>query len=152
MQAWAGCRAGTFNLSYESLTSHKTRNILRDLPVSCPAFFTELTTPRQHQVPVLGDDEAVEEDNDTSNDTDKDSEVPLSVLLDHIHNPAKTGNGYDVDDEGRLVPTAEAKRAFAKESGEVSAEQAEEEKGRGKQKKIVNTLYSEEALKWWEKD
>jgi hypothetical protein len=141
-----------FDLSYESLTSHEARKVLRDLPATRPTFFAELANPRRRQSPVLNDDEAIEEDDDTYDDTEEDSEVPLAVLLDRIHNPIQQSNGYETDNDGRLVSTADAERAFAEESGEVSAEQAEEEKGRGKRKKVANTLYSEDAFRWWQED
>jgi hypothetical protein len=38
------------------------------------------------------------------------------------------------------------------EHGEIAAKQAELETGRGKRKKVINTLYSEEAFKWWKED
>jgi hypothetical protein len=141
-----------FDLSYESLTSHKARKVLRDLPATRPTFFAELTNPRRHQILVLNDDKVIKEDDDTFDDTEEDSEVPLAVLLDRIHNPMQEGNGYETDGNGRLVSTTEAEHAFAEESGEVSAEQEEEEKGRGRQKKVANTLYTEDAFRWWQKD
>jgi hypothetical protein len=141
-----------FDLSYESLTSHEARKVLRDLPATRPTFFAELTNPCRRQIPVLDDGEAIEEDDDTYDDAEEDSEIPLAVLLDRIHNPTQESNGYETDDNGRLVSTAEAERAFAEESGEVSAEQAEEEKGRGKRKKVANTLYAEDAFRWWQKE
>ena len=76
-----------FDLSYESLTSHEARKVLRDLPATQPAFFAKLTNLCRRQIPVLNDDEVIEEDNDTYDDTEEDSEVPLAVLLDCIHNP-----------------------------------------------------------------
>jgi hypothetical protein len=117
-----------------------------------PAFFAKLTNLRRRQIPVLNDDAVIEEDNDTYDDTEEDSEVLLVVLLDCIHNPMGESNGYETDDDGRLVSAAEAECAFAEESGEVSTEQAEEEKGRGKWKKVANTLYAEDAFRWWQKD
>jgi hypothetical protein len=143
---------GTFNLSYESLTSHEAQKVLQDLPATQPAFFAELTNLCRRQILVLNDNKVIEEDDDTDDDTEEDLEVLLAVLLDRIHNPMRESNRYETDDDGRLVSTAEAECAFAEESGEVSTEQAEEEKGRGKQKKVANTLYAEDAFRWWQKD
>jgi hypothetical protein len=137
-------------LSYESLTSREARQVLRDLPETRPAFFAELTQPsRRRQAPILKDVEVTEEDADPYEDTEEDSEVPLAVLIDRIHNPSQGSHGYKTDDDGRLVPIAEAEQAFVEEAGEISVEQTEAEQGRGKQKKTANTMYSEDAFKWW---
>jgi len=64
----------------------------------------------------------------------------------------RNGNGYETDEEGRLVPMAEVELAFAEDSCKVSAEQVELEKGRGKRKKTANKLYSEDAFRWWKED
>jgi hypothetical protein len=131
------------------LTSRDARQVLRDLPETQPTFFAELTQPhRCRQTPTLNNDEAEEEDN-TFEDIDEDSEVPLAALLDRIHNPSQGSHGYKTDDDGRLVPVAEAEQAFVKETGEISVEQAEAEQGRGKRKKTANILYSDNAFRWW---
>jgi len=39
------CRADQFNFSFESLTSHKARQMLHDLPTTDAAFFSELSQP-----------------------------------------------------------------------------------------------------------
>ena len=140
-------------LSYESLTSHEAQKVLWDLLAMWPTFFVELTNPRRCQTPVLNDDEVIEEDNDTYDDNEENLEVPLVVLLGRIHNPIQQSNGYKTNNDGRLVSMADAKCTFAEESGEVSTKQAEEEeKGRGKRKKVANTLYSEDAFRWWQED
>ena len=46
--------------------------------------------------------------------------LPLAVLIDRIHNPVRSGDGYEEDDDGRLVPTAEAE-LVVEDSGEVEA-------------------------------
>lgn len=120
---------GEFDLSYESLTSRNAQQVLRDLPETQPTFFAELTQPCHcRQTPTLNNDEAEEEDN-TLEDINEDSEVPLAALLDHIHNPSQGSHGYKTDDDGRLVPVAEAEQAFVEETGEISVEQAEAEQG-----------------------
>ena len=101
-----------------------------------PAFFAELTNLCRHQILVLNDDKAIEEDDDTFDDTKEDSEVPLAVLLDRIHNPMQESNGYETDGNGRVISTTEAEYAFAEEGGEVSTEQAEEKKGEAGRKRL----------------
>ncbi|KAF9003531.1 hypothetical protein BDQ17DRAFT_1196985, partial [Cyathus striatus] len=39
LNAWKSCRTGNFNLSWESLTSKETRDILRSLHTNDPEFF-----------------------------------------------------------------------------------------------------------------
>jgi hypothetical protein len=57
-------------------------------------IFAKLTNTHCCQIPILNDDEAIEEDDDTYDDTEEDLKVPLAVLLDHIHNPTQENNGY----------------------------------------------------------
>ena len=77
------CRAGEFNLSYESLTSRAARQNLRDLHETETEFLAELRRPRSHVLaPVLSHDEALLEDSeelelDIPGD---DSSVPLWFL------------------------------------------------------------------------
>jgi hypothetical protein len=109
------------------LTSHDAQQVIRDLPEIQPTFFAELTQPHCcYKMLILNDDEAEEEDN-TLEDINGDSEVPLAALLDHIHNPSQGSHSYKTDDDGRLVPVVEAEQAFIKETGEISVEQAEAE-------------------------
>lgn len=132
------------------MTSREAQQVLRNLPETRLAFFAELTQPsRRRQALILKDVEVTEEDDNAYKDTEEDSEVPLVVLLDRIHNPSQGSRGYKTDDDGRLVPIAEAEQAFVEEAGEISVEQTEAEQGRGKQKKTANTMYSEDAFKWW---
>jgi len=65
IQAWKMCRAGHLIYSYKSLTSCEARQALRDLPITDPAFFAEISKPRsrsQHVAPVLSDDQVAQED------------------------------------------------------------------------------------------
>ena len=83
IQAWKMCKAGQFDLSYESLTSREARQALHDLPNTDPAFFAEISKPRsrsQHVAPVLSDDQVAQEDSEDQyggTDALDDSDVPV---------------------------------------------------------------------------
>jgi hypothetical protein len=51
-QAWEMCRAGAFNLSYASLTSHKALKALHKLVMVDPAFWAEITQPCSQGTPL----------------------------------------------------------------------------------------------------
>ena len=79
------CQVGEFNLSYESLTSSATRQLLRDLPLTDPEFFAELSKPRSRvPAPALSAEDVLHEDAEVS-DVDvpgDDLAVPLEAVLD----------------------------------------------------------------------
>ena len=88
LQAWEMCRAGEFNLSYESLTSRAARQTLRDLHETETEFLAELRRPRSHVLaPVLSHDEALLEDSEELelNIPGDDSSVPLEVVEDDVN-------------------------------------------------------------------
>jgi len=156
LQAWEMCRAGEFNLSYESLTSPAARQILRDLPVTDPQFFAELTQPRSRvAAPVLDTEDALHEDAEVS-DLDiigDDSSVPIEAILDAMHGVLPQGSDeMFVEGSDGVVSRAEAEETLIEEVDGVivdataSVAQAE---GRGLRKKFRNKLYEEKALKWW---
>jgi len=83
------CKAGKFNLSYDSLTSHEARQALRDLPNTKPTFFAEISQPRsrsEHAVPVLNEHQIQQEDSEIlygGPDAFDDSDVPLPEVAAH---------------------------------------------------------------------
>lgn len=159
------CRAGDFNLSYTSLTSHKASKALRKLVTVDPTFWVEITQPRSqggvphHMPPTLTSLQEQTEDLEESaiNIHGDDSEVPMTDVI-SAHTQLECSNSMDCDDndelyilgeEGGLVSTADAECASMESvQGEVvDATQASEAvEGRGKRKKHANILYSS---KFW---
>lgn len=74
------CRAGEFNLSFESLTSSRALDVLRDLPKEDPEFFKELYGFKESEpLPSTAiEDEETEESILAEGGDNPD--VPLSVL------------------------------------------------------------------------
>jgi len=104
------CRAGQFDLSYESLTCHEARRILRELPVTEPDLYAEISQPRSrnHTVPVLTPKEATLEDSASDSSADDDSDVPLAEVRAH-QETTDTGNPdqvYIANETGGLTSTA----------------------------------------------
>jgi hypothetical protein len=81
------CKGGEFDLSFESLTSHAAQQALRDLPMTDPKFFAEITQPRSHiNVPpsLNPEQEALEDALPDEGPTD-DSDVPFLEVHAHHH-------------------------------------------------------------------
>ncbi|KAF5381325.1 hypothetical protein D9615_008430 [Tricholomella constricta] len=116
-KAWEMCRAGEFNLSYESLTSPTTREILRNLPTTDPEFFTELTRPRS-RVPVLSEEDMTIEDAEVL-ELDvpvDDSVVPHEAVADDLHGTLPTTDDqHFVRGEDGVVSAAEAEEVLVEE-------------------------------------
>ena len=135
------------NLSYESLTSPETRQILRDLPITDSDFFAELTRNRD-QGPELTEDDATLEDNEDP-DLDvpsDDSAVPLEAVQDLVHGllPIDDAEGAFKLGEDGLISAAEAEETLIEEvEGAVvdTTSVREQDLGRGKRKKFRNRLY-----------
>ena len=74
------CRVKDANLSYESLTSRKTRGELHALKSENPAFHAELTG-MQHDGIVFSSTQVFAEDEVADEPAGDDSDIPLSVLV-----------------------------------------------------------------------
>ena len=74
------CKAGELDLSYESLTSHEARQMLRDLPRTDPSFFAEISQPCSGQTPSLSTSECLQEDSENLFEAPDDSDVPLAEV------------------------------------------------------------------------
>ena len=79
------CRAGQFNLSYESLTSFSARETFRNLKTMNPEFWAELTAIRSEE--PVADGRAVEEDDIDvqAAQFDDDSDLPGETIIAHVH-------------------------------------------------------------------
>jgi len=83
------CKAGKFNLLYNSLTSHKAQQALRNLPNTEATFFAEISQPRsrsEHAVPILDEHQIQQEDSEIlygGLDAFDDSDVPLPEVAVH---------------------------------------------------------------------
>ena len=152
------CRAGEFNLSYESLTSTAARKILRDLPKTDPEFFAELTQPRSRvAAPALSAEDVLHEDSEVS-DLDiagDDSSVPLEAVLDAMHGVLpREGDAMFVEGPDGVVSQAEAEETLIEEVDSIVVDatgSVAQTEGRGQRKKFRNKFYEEESLKWWVK-
>ena len=154
-QAWEMCHTGEFNLSYDSLTSPKTRQILRDLPITEPEFFAELSQ-RRSRVPLSADD-ILHEDREVS-DIDvagDDCSVPLEAVLDAMHGVLPRLDSEAMFEEGPdgVISRAEAEETLIEEVDGVvidATSSVAQEEGRGKRKKFWNRHFEQAALKYWE--
>ena len=150
------CRAGEFNMSYESLTGRAARQTLQDLQDTDAEFLAELRRPQSCVLPpILSHDEALLEDSeelelDIPGD---DSAVPLEVVEDDVHGNFSTepDQAFVMGQDG-LIPATEAEETLVEEvGGEVlDTTAAMEQEGRGQRKKIKNRLYLQENLRWWD--
>lgn len=151
------CQVGEFNLSYESLTSSATRQHLRDLPLTDPEFFAELSKPRSRvPAPALSAEDVLHEDAEVS-DVDvpgDDLAVPLEAVLDAMHGdlPRESDGMFEEGPDG-VVSRAEAEEVLIEEVDGVVVDATSslaEEEGRGKRKRFRNKFYEQDALKYWD--
>ncbi|KAF8166376.1 hypothetical protein BJ912DRAFT_243071 [Pholiota molesta] len=148
-KAWEMCRVGVHdaNLSYESLTSPTARQMLRDLPITDPDFFAELTRVR-NSPPVLTDEEAQLEDVEVSelDVPSDDSAVPLEAVEDALHGalPMDDIEQEFIVGEYGLVSAAEAEETLVESVNDVVLDTTsivDQGLGRGRRKKFRNMLY-----------
>ena len=148
---------GEFNLSYESLTSSETRQLLRDLPLTDLEFFAELSKPRSC-VPALAlsAEDILHEDAEVSNVNvpGDDLAVPLEAVLDPMHRdlPRESDRMFEEGPDG-VVSHAEAKEVLIEEVDGIVVDATSlhaEEEGQGKRKRFRNKFYEQNALKYWD--
>ena len=93
------CKGGEFDLSFESLTSHAIRQVLRELPTTDPDFFAELSQSRSHMdiVPSLTAEQVALEDAPSNNEIGPadDSDVPFLEVCAHHHESLNTTPSVD---------------------------------------------------------
>lgn len=93
------CKGGEFDLSFESLTSHAIRQVLRELPTTDPVFFAELSQSRSHMdiVPSLTAEQVALEDAPSNNEIGPadDSDVPFLEVCAHHHESLNTTPSVD---------------------------------------------------------
>jgi hypothetical protein len=111
------CRAGDFDLSFESLTGNEARRILRELPTTNPDLFAEVSQSRsQVSVPVLTEEESSLEDSSPETTIEDDSDVPFAKVQAH-HNESRNAELspssaadpdyiYTANESGGLTSTA----------------------------------------------
>jgi hypothetical protein len=148
-QAFEMCRTGGFNLSYESLTSYEARQKLRDLKMTDPDFWNELTQKTIDAVDMA--DGNMPEDEDISEvPFEDDSDLPCEVIIARV---LGSDLGPDVTSmpDGNLMSTAAAESLDRDETkglsdvGEGNAippiDSERNNLGRGKRKITKNKLY-----------
>lgn len=146
-QAWEMCHVGdsASNLSYESLTSPETWQVLQDLPISDPDFFAELTR-NWDQGPELTEDDAIVEDSEDLDIHHDDSAVPLEAIQDLVHGVLPTDDpegAFKLGEDG-LILAAEAEETLIEEIEGVVIDTTsirEQDLGQGKRKKFCNRHY-----------
>ena len=171
-QAWKMCKAGPFDLSYESLTSCEAQQALHDLPNMDPTFFIEISQPHshsQHAVPILNDDQAAQEDLEVQYggaDALDNSNVPLPEVDAHqvklvsksqTHSSDSTQeheedlvHTYITDDKGGLPSVAEAKDTLIESIDSHVTDVSSAFMGRATCICPSNVLYS--GKKWMDSD
>src|SRR6202022_45959 len=100
------CRTGDFNLSYDSLTSFEARQELRDLKITDPKFWDELTCKAAPDLNVAGNEPIFEDDETTEPIFEDDSDLPCEVIIAEVLG-SKT-RGVASTATGELVSTAAA--------------------------------------------
>jgi hypothetical protein len=136
------CRTTEFNLSYESLTSFKARENLRNMKITNPEFWAELMAGKRQMV---REDEVVDEDDVemAARRFDDDSDLPCDAIIDIVHGQEVVGVRVQND---RVVSTAAVeavdyeaeKPEWADEIGTSTGPGSRE---RSKRKVKANTLY-----------
>ncbi len=155
------CKANGIDLSYESLSSHETRQMLRDLPNVDPAFFAEISQPRSRCAPNLSSDECIQEDTEELFEAPDDSDVPLGEVAAYIEDLASGVNltlppddttlddyAYVPDEVGGLSCVTEAEGALKESIGsdEVTTDVTNTFSIRPKRSRRPNVLYSTELF------
>ncbi len=138
VQAFEKCEAAGMNLSYESLTSFATREELRQLRETDPAFWEELT--RYDSVAELPEEDIeVAEDIEEEDEEGDDSDVPVWAVVDHVLR-GKAPTGTRMMPAGILAASGEAESPDEVE--EQEQEEQPEDMGRGKRRKVENKRYN----------
>ena len=141
------CRAGQFNLSYQSLTSFNARETLRNLKTTNPEFWRELTGGRSED--PVNDDQVVDEDDIEAQAAhyDDDSDLPCDAVIAHVvHGQVPVGTEVRA---GHLVSTAaaeaidyEGKKLDWADDVTFAIGEASSSRAPGKRKVKVNQMYS----------
>ena len=150
------CRAGQFNLSFESLTGHEARQLLRDLPTADPTFFAELSQPRSRTAvaPNLTAQQMTAEDAEPAfTDIVDDSDVPLlEVMANHHDQGSEVETSeyiYTTNDTGGLTSTAGAEAISTKAVGDIVDDVTPDDPGLTRRQcrmRRKNVLYQGD---WW---
>jgi len=163
------CKAGPFDLSYESLTSREARQALRDLPNTDPTFFAEISQPcsrSRHAVPILNDDQTAQEDSEVQYggaDALDDSDVPVPEVDAHqvelvskfqTHSTQEDEEDlvhiYVIHDEGGLSSVAEAEDTLIESIDSHVTDVSSAFTGRATRIHRSNVLYS--GKEWMDSD
>jgi hypothetical protein len=157
LQAFEMCRAGKFNLSYESLTSFDARENLRNMKNTDLEFWIELTG----DTGISDVDENIAQEGDPHlpdiTEFDDDSDLPCGAIIASV-----TGLQHSVDitrsADGDLLSSAQTEFLDGQMAEALSlgvtgsvGEHGVEELGVGKRKRRGNTLY-QSAVFWRHED
>ena len=127
----------SLNLSYESLTSFTTREMLCQLKTTDPEFWREMDEGRQHAVADL--EAGTLEDESTSAQLEEEVVDDDSTVLTHQVSVAMVPSNIG-GREGGIVACGEAESLDFR--GEDETVEVEDTLGCGKRKRTANTLYS----------
>jgi hypothetical protein len=116
VQAFELFRVGKFNLSHASLTSPDALSALRQLPVTNPALYHEITAGKANE--STGDDEPT-----FSPEAEDGSDIPIDVVRSVVIAGRCVVDRYKIDEEGSIIRTGVA------EDSEAEIDEANSEAG-----------------------
>ncbi|TDL14855.1 hypothetical protein BD410DRAFT_845671 [Rickenella mellea] len=148
-KAFAGCKSGEFNLSFESITSPDALQTLRDIQKNEPLVWEKIHLRADSIIQADGEDEPAFNDC-----PDDDSAVTIDHLVE-LRNGKKFLNAHVAqEDDGHLRSSGAAEDPFdndayldgpadnEEDGSELDAEEVEE-LGRGKRRRVGTKKYNE---------
>jgi hypothetical protein len=85
-------------MSYESLTSYEARQKLRDLKITDPEFWDQLTRKAVPDIDTLINEHITEDDDDTNPLFEDDSDLSCGVIVANVLGSQSAGHGCQADD------------------------------------------------------
>jgi hypothetical protein len=145
-------------MSYESLTSYEARQKLRDLKITDPEFWDQLTRKAVPDIDTLINEHITEDDDDTNPLFEDDSDLSCGVIVANVLGSQSAG--VKLTTSGDMISTAAAESLEmyrteivsddAEGKGDV-ASVVDLELGRGKRKRTANKFYDSKSF-WQHND
>ncbi|KAG1900160.1 uncharacterized protein F5891DRAFT_1188852 [Suillus fuscotomentosus] len=143
-QAFFQCKAGTsFNLSFDSLTSHEALQVLRDVEKNDVKTWDQIKMAQYNAAKPQSEStlDEVEPPFAHAADVDLDPcDIPVDAVLLHITSGGSVPHGYGTDNSGNLLPCNQAE-SYDQELKASTTKGDEEVFGRGKCRHVENTQY-----------
>ena len=140
-QAFEMCKAGKgFNLSFESITNHKTLLLLCDIQKNKPELWSKITSLQYN---ATNDTEEVPDDiSDEEDKIEDEIDVPVDVVMAYMcSGGAVVPEGFVLGTDGALRAKNESEEY--EQPDEIAEEPEEIEYGRGKRRAIVSANYKD---------